>query len=227
MYQIAQHYEKHKDWDNAYQPVCALQFSRRPRARHPRARKRQAVRAGLPAAARGPARAGKRRRAPAAAAHLAAPDAPARAPDHARAAPAGGRPARPAPADAGARNGGSKAWCATTWRARTRPCSTSRTRWSTRCSACCAGAPSSAPSRAPSSIRSTADRPTCTARTSTSAARSEFGACLAELDGDGWRDTIRANFAAKRGIQSPFLAWDLHRRRACSNWRSPAFPPPT
>jgi hypothetical protein len=36
----------------------------------------------------------------------------------------------------------------------------------------------------------------------------EFGACLAELDGEGWRDTIRANFAAKAGIQSPFLAWD-------------------
>ncbi len=37
----------------------------------------------------------------------------------------------------------------------------------------------------------------------------EFGACLAELDGDGWRDTIRANYAAKAGIQSPFLAWDF------------------
>jgi hypothetical protein len=37
----------------------------------------------------------------------------------------------------------------------------------------------------------------------------EFGDCLAELDGDGWRDTIRANFVAKSGIQSPFLAWDL------------------
>jgi hypothetical protein len=36
----------------------------------------------------------------------------------------------------------------------------------------------------------------------------EFDACLAELDGEGWRDTIRANFAAKAGIQSPFLAWD-------------------
>lgn len=36
----------------------------------------------------------------------------------------------------------------------------------------------------------------------------EFAACLAELDGDGWRDTIRATFAAKRGIQSPFVAWD-------------------
>jgi hypothetical protein len=37
----------------------------------------------------------------------------------------------------------------------------------------------------------------------------QFGACLAELDGDGWRDTIRANFAAKAGIQSPFLSWDF------------------
>jgi hypothetical protein len=40
----------------------------------------------------------------------------------------------------------------------------------------------------------------------------EFDACLAELDGDGdgetWRDTIRANFAAKAGIQSPFVAWE-------------------
>jgi hypothetical protein len=37
----------------------------------------------------------------------------------------------------------------------------------------------------------------------------EFGACLRELDGAAYRDTIRANFAAKAGIQSPFLAWDL------------------
>ena len=36
----------------------------------------------------------------------------------------------------------------------------------------------------------------------------EFGACLAELDGELWRDTIRANFAAKAGIMSPFVAWD-------------------
>ncbi|MDB5920207.1 MAG: nuclease [Massilia sp.] len=36
----------------------------------------------------------------------------------------------------------------------------------------------------------------------------EFDACLAELDGELWRDTIRANFAAKAGIQSPFVAWD-------------------
>ena len=37
----------------------------------------------------------------------------------------------------------------------------------------------------------------------------EFGECLAELDGDGWRDTIRANFAAKWGLQSPFVSWDF------------------
>jgi hypothetical protein len=37
----------------------------------------------------------------------------------------------------------------------------------------------------------------------------EFGACLAELDGESYRDTIRANFTAKWGIQSPFLAWDF------------------
>jgi hypothetical protein len=37
----------------------------------------------------------------------------------------------------------------------------------------------------------------------------EFGDCLAELDGDSWRGTIRANFTAKSGIQSPFLAWDF------------------
>ena len=36
----------------------------------------------------------------------------------------------------------------------------------------------------------------------------QFGACLAELDGALWRDTIRANFAAKAGILSPFVAWD-------------------
>jgi hypothetical protein len=36
----------------------------------------------------------------------------------------------------------------------------------------------------------------------------EFGACLAELDSGAYRATIRANFAGKQGIQSPFLAWD-------------------
>ena len=36
----------------------------------------------------------------------------------------------------------------------------------------------------------------------------EFGACMAELDDGTYRDTIRTNFAAKQGIQSPFLAWD-------------------
>ncbi|MBJ7312948.1 VRR-NUC domain-containing protein [Rugamonas sp. CCM 8940] len=36
----------------------------------------------------------------------------------------------------------------------------------------------------------------------------QFAACLAQLDGDGWRDTVRANYARKAGIQSPFLYWD-------------------
>ncbi|WLI90688.1 VRR-NUC domain-containing protein [Massilia sp. R2A-15] len=36
----------------------------------------------------------------------------------------------------------------------------------------------------------------------------EFDACLAELDTDAWRATIRATAAAKRGIASPFVAWD-------------------
>jgi hypothetical protein len=37
----------------------------------------------------------------------------------------------------------------------------------------------------------------------------EFGACLAELDSGNYRATIRANFEHKRGIQSPFLSWDF------------------
>ncbi|MBC7455501.1 MAG: VRR-NUC domain-containing protein [Massilia sp.] len=36
----------------------------------------------------------------------------------------------------------------------------------------------------------------------------EFGACMAELDDGTYLDTIRATFAAKRGTLSPFLAWD-------------------
>ncbi len=36
----------------------------------------------------------------------------------------------------------------------------------------------------------------------------EFRACLAQLDDDSYRDTIRANFHAKLGIQSPFLIWE-------------------
>ena len=36
----------------------------------------------------------------------------------------------------------------------------------------------------------------------------EFDACLAELDDGTYRNTIRATFAAKRGILSPFMAWD-------------------
>lgn len=35
-----------------------------------------------------------------------------------------------------------------------------------------------------------------------------FRCCLAQLDGEAWRDTIRANFSGKCGIQSPFLIWD-------------------
>ncbi|MDL2355596.1 MAG: VRR-NUC domain-containing protein [Pseudomonadota bacterium] len=37
----------------------------------------------------------------------------------------------------------------------------------------------------------------------------EFGACLAELDSDAYLATIRANFSAKAGIQSPFVDWDI------------------
>ena len=35
-----------------------------------------------------------------------------------------------------------------------------------------------------------------------------FRRCLAELDTDAYRATIRATFAEKCGIQSPFVAWD-------------------
>lgn len=35
-----------------------------------------------------------------------------------------------------------------------------------------------------------------------------FSQCLNELDGGAWRDTIRANFDAKSGIQSPFVVWE-------------------
>lgn len=37
---------------------------------------------------------------------------------------------------------------------------------------------------------------------------SEFAACFAELDDERYRDTIWRNFTAKRGIQSPFVAWE-------------------
>jgi hypothetical protein len=37
---------------------------------------------------------------------------------------------------------------------------------------------------------------------------SEFAACFAELDDERYRATIWRNFAAKRGIQSPFVAWE-------------------
>ena len=35
-----------------------------------------------------------------------------------------------------------------------------------------------------------------------------FRACLDQLDTDAYRDTIRANYTAKCGIQSPFLIWE-------------------
>ena len=35
-----------------------------------------------------------------------------------------------------------------------------------------------------------------------------FRACLGQLDGDAYRDTIRANFIGKHGVQSPFLMWE-------------------
>jgi hypothetical protein len=36
----------------------------------------------------------------------------------------------------------------------------------------------------------------------------QFSAALSQLDGDQYRATIRANYAAKHGIQSPFLYWE-------------------
>lgn len=36
----------------------------------------------------------------------------------------------------------------------------------------------------------------------------QFGAALAQLDDDQYRATIRTNYAAKYGIQSPFLYWE-------------------
>ncbi|HZX27680.1 MAG TPA: VRR-NUC domain-containing protein [Telluria sp.] len=35
-----------------------------------------------------------------------------------------------------------------------------------------------------------------------------FGACFAQLDSDDYRATIRRNYADKHGIQSPFVTWD-------------------
>ncbi|HEU4852689.1 MAG TPA: VRR-NUC domain-containing protein [Telluria sp.] len=37
----------------------------------------------------------------------------------------------------------------------------------------------------------------------------EFAHCFAQLDSGEYRATILANYAAKHGIQSPFLAWDF------------------
>nr|WP_298412188.1 VRR-NUC domain-containing protein [uncultured Halomonas sp.] len=36
-----------------------------------------------------------------------------------------------------------------------------------------------------------------------------FAACLAQLDSTAYRETIRENFIAKRGVQSPFLHWGI------------------
>lgn len=36
----------------------------------------------------------------------------------------------------------------------------------------------------------------------------QFAACLGQLDSDAYRHTIRRQFAAKAGIQSPFLYWE-------------------
>ncbi|RXZ33361.1 VRR-NUC domain-containing protein [Oxalobacteraceae bacterium CAVE-383] len=36
-----------------------------------------------------------------------------------------------------------------------------------------------------------------------------FQGCLAQLDGEGYRQTILRNFRDKHGIQSPFVYWDL------------------
>jgi hypothetical protein len=38
---------------------------------------------------------------------------------------------------------------------------------------------------------------------------SEFAACLEELDSGQYRQTIRRNYAAKCGIESPFVAWKV------------------
>lgn len=33
--------------------------------------------------------------------------------------------------------------------------------------------------------------------------------CLAQLDSDAWRDTVRATWREKQGLQSPFVAWEV------------------
>ncbi|MES2128145.1 MAG: VRR-NUC domain-containing protein [Pseudomonadota bacterium] len=38
--------------------------------------------------------------------------------------------------------------------------------------------------------------------------KAEFDACLAELHNERYRTTIKQNFAAKAGVQSPFLYWE-------------------
>lgn len=39
--------------------------------------------------------------------------------------------------------------------------------------------------------------------------RDAFDACLAQLDTEAYRDSIRATWAAKRGLQSPFVFWNV------------------
>jgi hypothetical protein len=41
----------------------------------------------------------------------------------------------------------------------------------------------------------------------------EFADCLAELESDRYLAIVRATFAAKRGVQCPFVAWGLLTRR--------------
>ncbi len=43
--------------------------------------------------------------------------------------------------------------------------------------------------------------------------RAEFAECLAELESGRYLATVRATFVAKRGLQSPFVAWRLLTRR--------------
>jgi len=51
----------------------------------------------------------------------------------------------------------------------------------------------------------------------------EFADCFAELDSDHYRTTIRHCFAAKAGIQSPFVAWRLLSNQLL-DWALTCFP---
>jgi hypothetical protein len=51
----------------------------------------------------------------------------------------------------------------------------------------------------------------------------EFAECFAELDSDQYRTTIRHCFAAKAGIQSPFVAWRLLSNQLL-DWALTCFP---